>query len=159
MKNRFLRKSRGLLPRQGFRGLSTDGRPAMPTPWHNHPGQAKPGLFAEAAQTVKAHRASLTNRCRHANIASCSCAAACWCRHRKPKPQSNHTAGARAQASNELQPLSRRHSLTPSRGSIQRGWRGGEVEEERAHPRQGREPDWCSLPSREPLVRSIPSSP
>jgi len=64
--------------------LRTDG---LPCRHHCTTNQARP--FRRAARAVKAHRASLTNRCKPANIASCSCAAACWCAATGPPPSPN----------------------------------------------------------------------
>jgi hypothetical protein len=133
-------------------GLSTDGRPAMPTPLHNQPGQAFPPSCA-SRESPSCFTHEPLQACQHRLVLVCCCLLVC--RHRAtPKPQSNPTAGARAQASSELQP-----PPTPSRGSIRRGWRGQEEEERHSPLAAAAVRGGTGAPSLRSLVRSIPSPP
>jgi len=112
-------------------GLSTDRRTGLPCRHRGTTNQARP--FRRATRAVKAHRASLTNRCKPANIASCSCAAGCWLLVPPPQPQApiqSHGRRARAGEQRTPTPRSDAHPLLPAvryggdgeEERIRRGW-------------------------------------
>ena len=142
----------------------TDG-PAMPTPRHNQPGQAFPPSYA-SRESPSCFTHEPLQACKH-----CLVLVRCWllaagAATTTPSPNPiPRPARARRRAANSNPSL--RRPPTPSRGSIRRGWRGGEDTEGMVRRRDPPTSPLAAAPVRggtgatplQSLVRSIPSSP